>query len=189
MCTRRSTARSEEWKNHPLMPDSQRLERQAPNRWLTVEDSPLTGTSLIPAVSHANSDGPSFRFIQTTGTETTVVGSSSTSSRADDRVRRQLALLVNEIADLSDDRMIGEVLGNPDWTLARLVASPEARRTVIDLHHIVQRLLETKSRNSAFDWLRSFNASLGARPIDVLRQRGSAPVIEAIDVSDVGSYR
>lgn len=65
----------------------------------------------------------------------------------------------------------------------------ENARVIVDLDHVIARagLLWKPSVIGA--WLNGSNAFLdGARPIDVLRTTGSAPVIDALDQELAGGY-
>ena len=60
---------------------------------------------------------------------------------------------------------------------------------LVDLDHIVGRLLLLWDPSVIGEWLTGGNAFLdGARPIDVLVTRGSAEVLEAIEATAEGAY-
>jgi hypothetical protein len=61
-------------------------------------------------------------------------------------------------------------------------------RKVLDLDYVLSRLSQLYPADVADTWLRSFNAHLGARPIDVLMLRGAGPVVEAIDAEAEGAF-
>jgi hypothetical protein len=74
------------------------------------------------------------------------------------------------------------------WRRDQEGIDPENQRRVLDLDYVMSRLLQLYPQDQARIWLRSHNAHLGARPVDVLRQRGVTPVIQAIDAEAEGAY-
>jgi uncharacterized protein (DUF2384 family) len=75
------------------------------------------------------------------------------------------------------------------WRRAEEVPGPQAAPVLIDLDHVVGRLLLVWDSAVAGDWLARANAFLdGARPIDVLVTRGSSEVVEAIEAEAAGAY-
>jgi len=75
------------------------------------------------------------------------------------------------------------------WRTGKEGLAPENRRAVLDLDYVVARLHESWTPEVAALWLRGSNAHLGgAVPLDVLRLRGAADVIRAIDAEDQGAY-
>lgn len=64
----------------------------------------------------------------------------------------------------------------------------ENRRRLIDLDYVFGRLEQLFTPRQAEIWLTSSNSHLSARPIDVLRVRGAAPVIAAIDAEAEGAF-
>ncbi|MEX2238820.1 MAG: antitoxin Xre/MbcA/ParS toxin-binding domain-containing protein [Dehalococcoidia bacterium] len=65
---------------------------------------------------------------------------------------------------------------------------PESQRRLLDLDYVMARLMQIMTPDLALDWLYSQNAHLGARPIDVMRLRGAAAVIDAVDAEEEGAY-
>jgi hypothetical protein len=60
---------------------------------------------------------------------------------------------------------------------------------LVDLDHVIARLLILWDRSVVFDWLTGPNGFLdGARPIDVIAARGTTEVIEAIEAEAGGAY-
>ncbi len=60
---------------------------------------------------------------------------------------------------------------------------------LVDLDHVIARLLLIWDRAMVFDWLTGPNGFLdGARPIDVITARGTTEVIEAIEAEASGAY-
>lgn len=67
--------------------------------------------------------------------------------------------------------------------------SPEMARLVVDLDHVMARAQLVFTPEVARRWLTGANSYLeGARPIDVLRRRGSSEVIDALDAAMQGAY-
>jgi hypothetical protein len=65
----------------------------------------------------------------------------------------------------------------------------DAARLLIDLDHVLARAMMIWDAPTARDWLTGINPFLeGARPIDVLRTRGSRDVIDALDAAMAGSF-
>ena len=65
----------------------------------------------------------------------------------------------------------------------------ENARLIVDLDHVIARASLLWQPSVISSWLNGSNAFLGgARPIDVLRTTGSAPVIDALDQELAGGY-
>ncbi|PKQ24902.1 MAG: hypothetical protein CVT65_00850 [Actinobacteria bacterium HGW-Actinobacteria-5] len=75
------------------------------------------------------------------------------------------------------------------WRTGAEQPSPAKARELIDLDHVLARALLLWTPAVAIDWLAGSNAYLdGARPIDVLRIRGAAEVLDALDAAAAGAY-
>lgn len=75
------------------------------------------------------------------------------------------------------------------WSKGEELPSPERARALIDLDHVVARVVSWLGPDMTISWLNGSNAFLdGARPIDVLRVRGSSEVIDALDAEMSGAY-
>jgi uncharacterized protein (DUF2384 family) len=60
---------------------------------------------------------------------------------------------------------------------------------IIDVHDVINRALQIFQPQVAADWLAGSEPLLdGARPIDVLKQRGAVPVIQALEGIAAGVY-
>lgn len=105
---------------------------------------------------------------------------------ADDAVARLIdALGNNTVADI-----VGVARSQPSrWRSGQERLSPESRRRVSDLDHVLDRLLLELHSEQAGIWLTGQNPHLGgARPIDVLELRGAAAVLPAIDALAAGAF-
>lgn len=75
------------------------------------------------------------------------------------------------------------------WSKGEEAPSPELARELIDLDYVVARLVSWLGSEMTIFWLNGRNAFLeGARPIDVLRARGSSEVVNAIDTEMSGAF-
>ncbi len=98
------------------------------------------------------------------------------------------------ISAIGSGTALAEVLGvarsQPTrWRHGQESPSPETARELIDLDHVMARALMLFPQPVAVDWLTSANSYLdNARPIDVLRTRGSAEVIDALDATMAGAF-
>ena len=98
------------------------------------------------------------------------------------------------ISAIGSGTALAEVLGvarsQPTrWRQGQESPSPETARALIDLDHVMARALMLFPQPVALDWLTSANSYLDdARPIDVLRGRGAADVIDALDATMAGAF-
>lgn len=75
------------------------------------------------------------------------------------------------------------------WRTGKESPSPQIARELVDLDHVMARASMLFTQPVALDWLGSSNSYLdGARPIDVLKTRGSAEVIAALDAAMAGAF-
>ena len=95
------------------------------------------------------------------------------------------ALGNNVVADL-----LGVSRSQPSrWRSGQERLSPENRKRISDLDHVLDRLLLELYPDQAGLWLTGPNPHLGgARPIDVLQLRGAAAILPAIDALTVGAF-
>lgn len=148
------------------------------------------------------------RFVSKSGSAKAVSGKSAARSAASSVVDRAKARsssttphlrLVAEserlerlIAELGNNRVAGLLAVSPSqpsrWRSGKEGIGPENQRKLIDLDYVFGRLEQLFTSRQAEIWLTSYNAHLGARPIDVLRLRGAGPVIEAIDAEAQGAF-
>jgi uncharacterized protein (DUF2384 family) len=107
---------------------------------------------------------------------------------------RELSEQVAAQAALGGGARLAEVLGvsrsQPTrWRKGEESPSPATAREMIDLDHVMARALMLFTQPVAIDWLTSANSYLDdARPIDVLRTRGSTEVIDALDALMTGAF-
>lgn len=75
------------------------------------------------------------------------------------------------------------------WIKGTEKPNPGNARQIVDLEYVVARIQLLWPASMVGPWLTAPNPFLGqARPIDVLRLRGSQPVIEALDAEASGVY-
>ena len=102
------------------------------------------------------------------------------------------ARLAQLIRDLGNNRvasLLDVSVSQPSrWKTGEERISAENQRRLLDLDYVIARLLQLYPREQAEIWLTSHNAHLGSRPVDVLRLRGAAPVVAAIDAEAEGAY-
>lgn len=95
------------------------------------------------------------------------------------------ALGSNTVAEL-----LGVSRSQPSrWRAGTERMSPVNRARVVDLDHVLDRLLAELHPEEAGVWLSSPNAHLGGgRPVDVLLIRGPGRVLDAVDALAEGAY-
>ena len=75
------------------------------------------------------------------------------------------------------------------WKTGEEVPSTRSAPLLVDLDHVVGRLLLIWDTSVILDWLTGPNGFLeGARPIDVIAPRGTNEVVEAIEAEAAGGY-
>lgn len=75
------------------------------------------------------------------------------------------------------------------WKSGQEVPSPDVAAKLLDLDHVVALAVQTWHPVIVMEWMSSANGFLeGARPLDVLLQRGSAEVIDALKATLSGAY-
>ncbi len=98
------------------------------------------------------------------------------------------------LVDILGNKLVADLLSvaqsQPSrWRRGEEVPGPQVAPVLVDLDHIVGRLLLLWDPSVIGDWLTGYNGFLeGARPIDVLVTRGTAPVLEAIEAEAEGAY-
>lgn len=104
-------------------------------------------------------------------------------------VRERATFLVDVLGGAELARWLGVSRSQPTrWRQGAEEPGPEAARGLVDLDHVMARALMLYPADVAVDWLTSSNGYLdGARPVDVLKLRGSADVIAALDAAEGGA--
>lgn len=75
------------------------------------------------------------------------------------------------------------------WKSGQEVPSPDVAARLLDLDHVIALAVQTWHPAVVMDWMATGNGFLeGSRPIDVLLQRGSAEVIDALKAGLSGAY-
>ncbi|MGK3708932.1 antitoxin Xre/MbcA/ParS toxin-binding domain-containing protein [Arthrobacter sp. IK3] len=87
-------------------------------------------------------------------------------------------------------RILGVSSSQPSrWMNGIETPGPETGRALVDLDHVMARALMLWKPKAAIEWLQGSNSYLdGARPIDVLRTRGSSEVVDALDAAQSGAF-
>ena len=82
-------------------------------------------------------------------------------------------------------RLLGVNRSQPaQWRSGKESPGPVTAQRLVDLDHVVAKALLLWPPKAAIDWLEGTNSYLdGARPIDVLRLRGSADVVRALEIA------
>ncbi len=104
-------------------------------------------------------------------------------------VRTELVIAGLGTADAAA-KLLGVSKSQPSrWRTGEERPSSEMQRLLLDLDHVIGRAHLLFTPEVALDWLTGSNSYLdGARPIEVLKQRGSTEVIEALDAAMQGAY-
>jgi uncharacterized protein (DUF2384 family) len=75
------------------------------------------------------------------------------------------------------------------WKSGQEVPSPDIAAKLLDLDHVVALAVQTWDPVIVMDWMTTASGFLeGAQPIEVLLQRGSAEVIDALKATLSGAY-
>jgi len=153
-----------------------------------VKKTASSKTAARSQVSRASSSSGSVRTVKPSDP-------ASKSGSADPRHLRlvaesdRLERLIDELGNNRVAKLLSVSVSQPSrWRAGKEGMGAENQRKVIDLDYVFGRLEQLFSARQAEIWLTSFNAHLGARPVDVLRIRGAAPVIEAIDAEAQGAF-
>jgi hypothetical protein len=105
------------------------------------------------------------------------------------RAQERTTFLAEVLGAATLARMLGVSRSQPtQWRKGAEQPGPVAARELVDLDHVLARALMLFPPRVAVDWLTSSNAFLdGARPLDVLKVRGSSEVIAALDAAESGA--
>ncbi|HWK29324.1 MAG TPA: antitoxin Xre/MbcA/ParS toxin-binding domain-containing protein [Solirubrobacter sp.] len=87
-------------------------------------------------------------------------------------------------------RMLGVSPSQPSrWKDGVETPSPEVAEKLLDLDHVVALAVQAWAPEIVMDWMTTANGFLdGARPADVLMQRGAAEVVDALKATLSGAY-
>ena len=105
-----------------------------------------------------------------------------------------LVPLLNRLEAAFGTRRVAELLGVgagtiSNWKRRRHEISPEYADRLMALHDVMVRALRVYQPQVAMEWLVGNEPFLnGARPIDVLVSRGSAPLIDALAAIEATAY-
>lgn len=104
------------------------------------------------------------------------------------KAQERVAFLVDTLGSAAAvARILGISRSQPlRWSKGEEVPGPEAARLIVDLDYVMARAMLVWQPDVAIDWIEGANSYLeGARPIDVLSQRGPDEVVRALDVAFV----
>lgn len=101
---------------------------------------------------------------------------------------------VTRVIDALGNNVVAGILGvsqsQPSrWRSGAERPSPDHRKRISDLDHVLDRLLLELHPEAAGLWLTGPNPHLGgARPLDLLELRGAAAVLPALDALAAGAF-
>jgi hypothetical protein len=100
------------------------------------------------------------------------------------------ARLVGVLGNKGVAQLLGVSESQPSrWKTGEEVPNARSAPLLVDLDHVVGRLLLIWDDSVVFDWLTGPNGFLdGARPIDVIATRGTNEVVEAVEAEAAGGY-
>ncbi|WP_018771448.1 antitoxin Xre/MbcA/ParS toxin-binding domain-containing protein [Arthrobacter sp. 162MFSha1.1] len=97
--------------------------------------------------------------------------------------------LVSALGNNTVAALLGVNKDRPNrWASGKDVPNEENRIQLADLDALVGHLLSVFTPAQAILWMEGQNPHLNARPIDVYRLEGAAPVIEAIRAHEQGAF-
>jgi uncharacterized protein (DUF2384 family) len=87
-------------------------------------------------------------------------------------------------------RTLGVAASQPSrWASGESTPGPQQARLLADLDHAFAVALQVWHPDVARDWMTTANAFLdGARPLDVIRSRGSGDVVQALRAESSGAF-
>lgn len=181
------------------MPKSGKSKSTAKSATKVVGRNPATGRHLKKdASTKLTSTRQTSRARSSTSQQGSIARQSDAASASPPPAREHLRLvaeaarlerLIDELGNNRVANLLSVSVSQPSrWRAGKEGMGSENQRKVIDLDYVFGRLEQLYRARQAEIWLTSFNAHLGARPIDVLRIRGVSPVIEAIDAEAQGAF-
>lgn len=105
--------------------------------------------------------------------------------------RQRAAFVVGHLGGArATARLLGVAPSQPSrWAAGKSVPTGAHARIIADLDHVLAVALQVWDEAVVSDWLSTANNHLdGARPIDVVRQRGSGEVVDALRAEAAGAY-
>ena len=144
----------------------------------------MATTEAPPVLEKTSPRGPRSRH--TTSKETTSGRTTGLAWAPDERAARLVGVLGNKgVAQL-----LGVSESQPSrWKTGEEVPNARSAPLLVDLDHVVGRLLLIWDQSVVFDWLIGPNGFLeGARPIDVIATRGTNEVVDAVEAEAAGGY-
>jgi hypothetical protein len=144
----------------------------------------VASTQAPPATEKTSPRGSRSRH--TTSKETKSGQTTGLAWAPDERAARLVGVLGNKgVAQL-----LGVSESQPSrWKTGEEVPNARSAPLLVDLDHVVGRLLLIWDQSVVFDWLTGPNGFLeGARPIDVIASRGTNEVVEAVEAEAAGGY-
>ena len=138
----------------------------------------MVTTQAPPATEQASPHGPRSRQTRQTAT--------GQAWAPDERAARLVRVLGNKAVA----QLLNVSESQPSrWKTGEEVPSARFAPLLVDLDHVVGRLLLIWDQSVVFDWLTGPNGFLeGARPIDVIAARGTNEVVEAVEAEAAGAY-
>jgi hypothetical protein len=115
---------------------------------------------------------------------------STPAPRAQGELPRRTEFLVGVLGNKRTAELLKVAESQPSrWRRSEELPGPRVAPLLVDLDHVVGRLILVWDESLVADWLTSSNAFLeGARPIDVIATRGTSEVVEAIEAEAAGTF-
>ncbi|MDX6719105.1 MAG: hypothetical protein QOJ63_1359 [Solirubrobacteraceae bacterium] len=142
-------------------------------------------------MSTASAPKPRKRAARTAKAPEAVVGQTTGKDPPAWRPAERTQFLVDTVGGVNKlAKTLGVSPSQPSrWKSGQEVPSPEMAAKLLDLDHVVALAVQAWHPAIVIDWMTTADAFLeGARPIDVLLQRGSAEVIDALKATLSGAY-
>ena len=121
----------------------------------------------------------------------TVVQKAPSNDALDWRAQERTQFLIEAVGGVNKLAELLEVSNRQPtgWKSGQEQPSPEVAARLLDLDHVIALAVQTWAPAVVMDWMTGADPFLeGARPIDVLRLRGSSDVVEALKATLSGAY-